>query len=209
MALISPSGDQGFPGRVCARVRYLLDDDNRLTIEFEATSDAPTPINLCNHAYFHLGESAVADLGLQLFAARYLPVEGGIPLTRPQPVAGSPFDFTSPAWVGERLANLEHDQLASNSGFDHCYLLSAQHSVSARLRGRHHGIELEICTDQPGMQLYTGQYLEPPFRPYQALCLEAQNLPDAINRPDFPSSLLTPGDLYRRRVSYRFSRTRR
>mgnify|MGYP001360785839 CR=1 FL=1 len=201
LSLVSPDGEEGFPGELTAVVRYVLDGDT-LRVEYRATTDAPTVVSLTNHSYFNLagvkdgGEVAgdVRDHVVTLEADRYLPVdEGKIPTGERAPVAGTPFDFTVPTRVGAR----------NDGRYDHCYVLRGRATVTDPASGR----SLEVTTTEPGVQLYTGHMLDPdvtPYGPFAGLCLETQRFPDAPNRPEFPSAVLRPGERYVSSTSYRF-----
>ncbi|MER7546362.1 aldose epimerase family protein [Actinomadura sp.] len=195
LSLVSPDGDEGYPGTLTASVRYLLDGD-ALRLEYRATTDAPTVVNLTNHSYFNLaGSGDVRGHVVMLEADRYLPVdEGKIPTGELAPVAGTPFDFTVPTEVGARLGGR----------YDHCYVLQGRATVTDPGSGR----SMEVTTTEPGVQFYTGHMLDAgatPYGPFAGLCLETQRFPDAPNRPDFPSAVLRPGEEYASTTEYRFS----
>ncbi|TDE32491.1 aldose epimerase family protein [Actinomadura sp. 6K520] len=214
LSLVSPDGEEGYPGRLAASVRYLLDGDT-LRLEYRATTDAPTVLNLTNHSYFNLaGGGDVRGHVVTMEADHYLPVdEGKIPTGEPAPVAGTPFDFTVPARVDARLGGR----------YDHCYVFTTGAHSGARpgghgeedhdLRGRatvtdpDSGRSLEVATTEPGVQFYTGHMLDgaaTPFGPFAGLCLETQRFPDAPNRPEFPSAVLRPGTTHVSVTEYRF-----
>ncbi len=186
---------------------------------FTATSDAATPINMCNHGYWNLSGGARASIEdhlLTLRAAHYLPVDGGsIPTGEVAPVAGTPFDFTREARVGARM----RDVAGGEAGYDHCLCRAGAGGVPAAglglgelaiLRDPVSGRKMTVSTDAPGVQLYTGNYLskdaaDAPFTQYNALCLETQNYPDAVNRPGvFPSPILRPGETYKHVAVHKF-----
>ncbi|TDC64427.1 galactose mutarotase [Actinomadura sp. GC306] len=214
LSLVSPDGEEGYPGTLAASVRYLLDGDT-LRLEYRATTDAPTVLNLTNHSYFNLaGGGDVRGHVVSLAADRYLPVDDGkIPTGEPAPVAGTPFDFTVPARVDARLGGR----------YDHCYVFtddagsstgSSTGSGGGALRGRatvtdpDSGRSLEVATSEPGVQFYTGHMLDgaaTPFGPFAGLCLETQRFPDAPNRPEFPSAVLRPGETHVSVTEYRFA----
>ncbi|MFJ1790933.1 aldose epimerase family protein [Kitasatospora griseola] len=214
----SPAGDQGFPGTVTAAVTYLLDPDGELSITYQAVTDAPTVVNLTNHAYFNLageGRGTVLDHLLRVDAAGYLPVDGNlIPLGPVEPVAGTPFDLRSARRIGTCIT-AEHPQiLAAGQGFDHNWVLDGTGLRRAALlshpaSGRH----VECLTTEPGLQVYTGNHFDgsltsPSGRRYTkhaGIALETQHFPDSPSRPDYPSTLLRPGENYRSRTVYRFS----
>lgn len=199
----SPDGDGGFPGALAVAVTYAL-RGRELAITIAATAGAPTVVNLTNHAYFDLGgRGAIADHEITLDADAYLPVDDAlIPVGGPAPVAGTPFDLTTPTRIGDRLRAPE---LRSTGGFDHCFVLRPPAApdrlrAAAHVRDRHRGRTLTVLTDQPGLQFYTGNRLD--TRAYDgrrvgrhgALCLEPQQFPDAPNRPDFPATVLRHGE---------------
>ncbi|NKZ05285.1 aldose epimerase family protein [Actinomadura latina] len=195
LSLVSPDGDEGYPGALTASVRYLLDGDT-LRLEYRATTDAPTVVNLTNHSYFNLaGAGDVRGHVVMLEADRYLPVdEGKIPTGELAPVAGTPFDFTAPARVDARLGGR----------YDHCYVLQGRAAVTDPGSGR----SMEVTTTEPGVQFYTGHMLDAaatPFGPFAGLCLETQRFPDAPNRPAFPSAVLRPGEELASATEYRFT----
>jgi aldose 1-epimerase len=195
LSLVSPDGEEGYPGELTARVRYVLDGDT-LRLEYRVTTDAPTVVNLTNHSYFNLaGGGDVRDHVVTMEADRYLPVdEGKIPTGELAPVAGTPFDFTAPSRVGARLGGR----------YDHCYVLQGRATVTDPGSGR----SMEVTTTEPGVQFYTGHMLDgdaTPFGPFAGLCLETQRFPDAPNRPAFPSAVLRPGEELRSTTGYRFS----
>ncbi len=218
---VSADGEEGFPGRLAAEVTYSLSGGRELSISYAAETDRPTVVNLTNHSFFNLAgaESAgdILDHRLTIAADAYLPVDtGGIPLGAPRPVDATPFDFRRPHRVGARLGDADA-QLRIRSGYDHNFCLrgAAAGAVcfAARVEDPGSGRVLELLTDQPGVQFYSGNFLDASVtgkhgrvhRPYDALCLEPQAYPDAPNRPDFPPVRLDPGQSYRRHSIYRFS----
>ncbi|MBA9004203.1 MULTISPECIES: aldose epimerase family protein [Thermomonospora] len=197
LSLLSPDGEEGYPGTLRVRVRYLLDGD-ALRIEYRAVADAPTVVNLTNHSYFNLaGAGDVRGHLVRIDADRYLPVdEGKIPTGELAPVAGTPFDFTAPARVDARL----------DGRYDHCFVLRGGATVTDPGSGR----SMEVTTTEPGVQFYTGHMLDgraTPYGPFAGLCLETQHFPDSPNRPGFPSTVLRPGREYVSSTTYLF-RTR-
>lgn len=206
---VSPDGEEGYPGNLEVEADYVLTDKDELRVEFRARTDQPTPVNLTNHAYWNLsGSGTILDHELLLAADHYLPVdEGLIPTGELRPVAGTPMDFTRPKTIGADIA-----RLAPAVGYDHCYVLRNQDSslaLAARVRDPRSGRVLEILTTQPGIQLYTGNFLDGSpqnggFSRYQGLCLETQHYPDSPNRPEFPSTILRPGQTYRQVTVHRF-----
>ena len=215
---VSPDGDQGFPGEVTARATYQLEADT-LALTLEARTTKPTVINLSAHPYFNLAGTAAGDvLGHQLSVAAdaFLPTDAAqIPTGEVRPVAGTPFDFRHPMHLGSRIRQPD-PQLFHGLGYDHCFALRNQSPGTVKPALRVHdpltGRVLEIDTDQPGMQVYTGNKLTGAFaghngvvyRQSAGLALEAQDFPDAPHHPNFPSTRLGPGDSYRRTIRYRF-----
>lgn len=219
LSLVSPDGDEGYPGALTAQVRYTLTDADALEIEYQARTDRTTLCNLTHHGYFNLRGGArgdVLDHVLQLHARRYTPVDAGlIPTGELAPVDGTPFDFTRPTPIGARI-DLPHPQLQLARGYDHNFALDRPGpglAPAARLVHPGSGRVLEVLTTEPGIQLYSGNFLDGSvvgkggarygFR--AALCLETQRFPDAPNHPGFPSVALAPGEIYRSTTVYRFS----
>lgn len=206
----SPDGEDGYPGRVEARVTYTLDDAGALTVRYGATTDRPTPINLTQHTYFNLsgGQSAdILDHELVLEADRFLPVdEAMIPTGEIATVAGTVLDFRKQTPIRRGLER-GASELKAPRGFDHCYVLPEREGVKpvGRIVDPLSGRMVEMSTTEPGVQLYTGNWLP---RPHAAMTLESQHFPDSPNRPEFPSTILRPGELYASETIYRFGVTR-
>jgi aldose 1-epimerase len=215
---VSAAGDEGYPGKLEVDVDYGLSDDV-LRIDYAAMSDAATFINLTHHAYWNLaGEGDILGHELQIFGRRFLPVDSGlIPTGEMREVRGSAMDFLSPMAIGERIATGASDpQLrAANGGFDHCWVLDRTGpglELAARLRDPVSGRAMEIWTTQPGLQFYSGNFLDGSWRgkggrhyaKHAGLCLETQHFPDSPHHPEFPSTLLRSDDSYRQSTVYRF-----
>ncbi|MCF3649903.1 aldose epimerase family protein [Synoicihabitans lomoniglobus] len=220
MKHFSPDGHMGYPGNVSVTVIYRLLADNTLEVEFAGETDAPTPLNLTQHTYFNLGGPAakpIVDHMVQIAAARYLAVDAGlIPEGPPAPVAATPFDFTAPHAVGERI-NEPGDQLARGEGYDHCWALDGVGGEMHPCAVAHDpasGRRLEVTTTEPGVQFYTGNHLPPEgepgksgvrYLPRTGFCLETQRFPDSPNRPDFPDTVALPGKPWRSRTRFKFT----
>ena len=215
--LNSADGDQGFPGNVHTRAHFRLGDDNRLAIEYRATTDKPCPVNLTNHAYFNLDgdQSDVRNHTLQLLADAYLPVdEMGIPTDGLKDVERTSFDFRTPKTVAQDF--LAEDDQRVVKGYDHAFLLQAKGDVSqpaAQLWSADKQLQMTVYTSAPALQFYSGNYLEgtparggKTYNAWQGLALESEFLPDSPNRPGFPQPdcFLLPGDVYVSLTEYHF-----
>jgi aldose 1-epimerase len=208
LSYVSPDGDEGFPGKVNYTVTYSLTPENTLRLEYRATSDKPTPINLTNHAYFNLaGRGDVADTELTIAADRYTVVDADlIPTGEIKPVAGSPLDFTKPTAIGARAAQLEPKRR-----YDHNFVINRRDDdasliLCARARDPRSGRTMEVWTTQPGVQLYTSVFAAQPAKDnFGFFCLETQHFPDAVNHPNFPSTILRPGQTFSSTTEFRFS----
>ncbi|MGW5719840.1 aldose epimerase family protein [Amycolatopsis sp. NPDC003865] len=198
LTLVSPDGDQGYPGRLSTEVTYRLDD--RLRITYRATTDAPTVVNLTNHTYWNLaGAGTVHDHAVEIAASRYCAVdEDLVPVGDPAPVAGTPFDFRRATAIGARLGEPD-PQLAIGHGYDHNWVLDDGAPFAARVWEPSSGRLLTMWTTEPGLQFYSGGHLGDPF---SGLALEAQHFPDSPNRPDFPSTVLRPGEVYHQETAF-------
>ena len=219
LTYVSAAGEGGYPGKVTLAVTYTLTRDNGLRIEYHGTTDKPTILNPTNHAYFNLsGDPAqtILDEELQIDADQTTPVGPGlIPTGALADVAGTPMDFRKPTKIGARI-DAKDEQLALGKGYDHNWVLRKHdHKVAqaAELFDPRSGIVMQVLTDQPGLQFYSGNFLDGTVHgkggvAYQhrtALCLEAQDFPDSPNHPNFPSRILRPGQQYKQTTIYRFS----
>ncbi|HET9468572.1 MAG TPA: aldose epimerase family protein [Vicinamibacterales bacterium] len=199
----SPDGEEGYPGALDAQVIYTI-ADSELRVHYDAVTDAPTHVNLTQHSYFNLrGDGDVLEHRLAVNAGTYLPVdERLIPTGEIAPVANTPFDFQDAMPIGSRL-HTAHEQLKRGGGYDHNFNLNrtdATLSLAARVMDPSSGRTLEVHTTEPGLQFYSGQVVG-----YRGFCLEPQHYPDSPNRPEFPSTLLRPGERYHSTTVYKFS----
>ncbi|YCM45012.1 aldose epimerase family protein [Verrucomicrobiaceae bacterium 227] len=217
---LSKDGEEGYPGNLSVEVTYTLNDNNQLTWEAKATTDAPTVLNIVHHSYWNLSgdpSTTINDHQLTLFADRYLETNAGlIPTGKLSPVAGTPMDFTESHAIGERLeANFE--ALTLGGGYDHAWVLSGEKDgdlvKAAKVHDPKSGRTMEISTNQPAVQFYGGNFLDgtasgkggEAYQHRTALCLETENYPDAPNKPEFPSAVLRPGETYHHKMVHTFS----
>jgi aldose 1-epimerase len=212
----SRAGEEGYPGDLSVRVTYTLTAHNELRLDYSASTDQPTVINLTHHSYFNLaGAGTIHNHLLRLVAERYLPVDPElIPLGEQRSVYATPFDFTGARSIGSGLS-ADDAQLQLAGGYDHCWVLTQQDgtcALAADLYEPVSGRALTVFTTQPGIQVYSGNFLDSSilgkqgarYQRYSGLCLETQHLPDSPNQPTFPVTVLRPGENYRERTIYRF-----
>ena len=212
----SPDGEQGYPGNLDVTLRYALTDDNELCMRWSALTDRATPVNLTQHSYFNLGGGGdILGHELTIRANAFTPIDEALmPLGALAPVAGTPFDFRSPRPIGERVAQRDK-QLRHGSGYDHNFVLDklpGSMDLAARVRDPGSGRIVEFYTVEPGLQFYSGNFLDGSlngkgrsFDHRGAFCLEPQHFPNSPNRPDFPATILRPGEQYTSESRFKFS----
>lgn len=219
LSYLSKDGEEGFPGNLNVKITYKLTDSNSLDIEYEATTDKPTIINLTNHSYFNLsgeGDPSVNDHILVMHASQYLPTDDtAIPYGAPELVKGTPFDFTTAHAIGKRIED-DFQQLRFGKGYDHTMVLDkadGELALAVECYSPKSGIKMDIYTTEPGVQIYTGNWMSGNFEGKHrhryparaAVCFETQHFPDSINKPDYPSVVLRPGETFRSKTTHEFS----
>jgi aldose 1-epimerase len=217
---LSKDGEEGFPGNLSVQVTFTLTNDNALQIVYHATTDKKTVLNLTNHSYFNLaGSGTILDEKVMIAASQFTPVDAGmIPTSELRAVQGTPFDFRTPTIVGERI-NQEEEQLKLGRGYDHNWILDANSkkpanpTLAASVWDPRSGRKLEVWTTEPGIQLYTGNFLDGTvhgkggtvYVMRSALCLETQHYPDSPNHPSFPTTELKPGETFHSETIFKFA----
>lgn len=221
LAYVSPDGEQGFPGTLKLALTYSLNDNNELAMSYRATTDRPTVVNLTNHTYFNLAGKAdrgILGMRLMLTADKYTPVDASlIPSGEIRSVAGTPFDFRTAHEIGARIRDGSEPQIVPGRGYDHNFVLpdgvTEEPKLAARLEDPVSGRVLEVLTTEPGLQFYSGNFLDGTvigkgnrvYRQSDGVCFEPQHFPDSPNKPAFPSTRLDPGETYRQSSVFRFS----
>ncbi len=220
LVMHSPDGDSNFPGNVTATVTYTLTSDNAIDIQYEATTDKKTVINMTNHSYFNLSgdpKNTITNDILYVNADNFTPVDSTFMTTGEiSPVTGTPMDFTSEKEIGKEINNYDYAQLKNGNGYDHNWVLNTagdDTKIAAKLISPLTGIVLEVYTDEPGIQVYTGNFLDGTvtgkkgivYNQRAAICLETQHYPDSPNKPDWPSAILEPGQTYKSHCIFKFS----
>jgi aldose 1-epimerase len=220
MTRFSPDGDENFPGNVTAKVTFKLTEDNAIDIKFEATTDKKTIINMCNHSYFNLSGDAnnpITDNMLYINADQYTPVDSTFMTTGAiDSVKGTPMDFVIPKTIGQDIDKYDFVQLKNGNGYDHNWVLNTAGDVTklaAKVTSPISGIVLEVYTNEPGVQVYTGNFLDGTvtgkkgivYKQRTGVCLETQHYPDSPNKPNWPSVILEPGKVYNSQCIYKFA----
>ena len=217
LSYLSPDGEEGYPGNLKISVIYTLTENNELKIAYEAVSDADTVLNLTNHSYFNLdgeGSGTILDHKLSLNADYFMPTDSkSIPTGELRPVTETPFDFTGSTGIGKRIED-KNEQLIFAGGYDHNFVINKSANslkLAGKVESEKSGIKMDVYTTEPGVQFYTGNYLDGSLKgksgAYEhrsGFCLETQHYPDSPHFPDFPTTVLKKGDVFRSETIYRF-----
>jgi len=218
---LSKDGEEGFPGNLKIKVTYTLTDENAIVIDYDAATDKATPINVSQHSYFNLkgeGNGDILNHEIMINADRFTPVDKNlIPTGELRPVKGTPFDLTTPTKIGAHIDD-NYDQLTLGHGYDHNFVINSKPeqnglALAARVFEPTSGRVLEVWTSQPGVQFYTGNFLDGTvtgkqghvYKRRYAFCLETQHFPDSPNHPDFPNTILKPGETFHQKTVFKFS----
>ncbi|WP_108822920.1 aldose epimerase family protein [Dysgonomonas sp. Marseille-P4361] len=219
LTYLSKDGEEGFPGSLNVKIVYKLTDENAFEITYEATTDKATILNLTNHSYFNLsgeGDPSVNDHSLVMHASTYLPTDDtAIPYGKPEDVKGTPFDFLTAHTIGERIDD-DFEQLHFGKGYDHTFVLDkkdGEYALAVECSSPKTGIEMKVYTTEPGVQVYTGNWMSGNFEGKHghryparaAVCFETQHFPDSINKPEYPSVVLRPEDTFKSKTVFAFS----
>ena len=210
LSLFSEDLDSGYPGNLNCNVKYSLNDSDEFKIEFFANSDKDTIFNPTSHSYFNLNPSnnSILNHTLKINSNNYIPINNEfLPVGEIEEITNSPFDFTNPREIGEQI-NYDNQQLKIAKGYDHCYVLEKEKEIAAEISEKSSGRKLIISTNQPGLQLYTGNHLSEKFNQNQGLCLETQHYPDSPNNSSFPSTALKAKKKFYSKTTYFFKKNK-
>ncbi len=215
LTYISNDGEEGYPGKLNVEVKYLLTENNEIIIDYEAVTDKPTPVNITHHGYFNLSgdfNNNVLSHGLKIISSNILENDiNSIPTGKLLSVIDTPFDFTKPQLIGDRIFE-QNKQLSIGNGYDHCYVFnneSKELKLVSVLTEANSGRQMEVYTTEPSMQFYSGNFLSKEktngkFTKHSGLCLETQHYPNSPNNPEFPSTILMPNKKYKSKTIYKF-----